>query len=286
MNLWISVVELGTFYGLLALGYLLVIEGARFFNFLIGAYAMWSAMFASWLVGRGWNQPVAITIAVASGALLAAITEVGLIRPIQRRSQDELSALVAVTAGLLLVQQGAATLMGRNLIPGLTILEGDPIEIAGSEVELTTILQVGFCLAAFVGVSLYLSRTNAGRSLRAVGDNETAATMIGLPVKSVRLGAFVIAGIIASIAGILFASKSGVSFQSAFPWTIFSFLAIVIGGTGSVWSPLAGGLLLACLQVFVPRYLGTQSLDYAIFALALGFFAFRPEGVFARKVRI
>ncbi len=287
MNLWIAAAELGTFYGLLALAYLLVIEGARFFNFLVGAYAMSAAMLTSWLVAKGWNLALAVACALLAGTALGALTESGLIRPIQRRSPgEELSALVAVTAGLLLVQQAAAALMGRRLLPGHPLIKGATLKLGSGRLERTTILQFALTLLAFVLVALYLSRTNSGRSLRAVGDNEHAAAMIGLPVRTIRLASFAIAGLVASAAGILFAARSGVSFQSAFPWTIYSFLAIVIGGTGSVWSPLAGGVLLGCLQVFIPRYFGSQSFDYAIFALALAFFAFRPEGVFARRVRL
>lgn len=286
MNLWISVLELGTFYGLLALAYLLVIEGARFFNFLVGAYAMTAAMLTSWLTERGWSLPMAILAALVVGTASAAITEIGLIRPIQKRSRDELTALVAVTAGLMLIQQIDATLMGRTLFPGRPIIEGDPISIGSGSIEPTGALQIVLTIVIFAAMSLYLSRSNTGRSLRAVGDNEEAATIVGLPVQRIRLAAFVLSGALAAIAGVLFSARSGVSFQSGFPWTIYSFLAIVIGGTGSVWSPLAGGLILGALQTFVPRYVGSGALDYAIFGIALIFFAFRPEGVFARRVRI
>lgn len=286
MRLWISAFELGCFYGLLALGYLLVIEGARFFNFLIGAYAMCAAMLVSWLTDRGWNLWLAIAAAVLIGGLLGATTEVGLIRPIQKRSENELSALVAVTAGLLLLQQAAATLMGRRLMRGRKLADWNPIRIGSGRIQPTSLILFVTTIVLFCIVSVVFARTNSGRTLRAVGDNEAAALMLGLPVRRVRLTAFVVGGVIASMAGILFAAKTGVSFQSAFPWTISSFLAIVVGGTGSAWSPLAGGLVLGIVQVFVPRHLGSQWLDYALFGLALIFFAFRPQGIFARRVRL
>lgn len=124
-----------------------------------------------------------------------------------------------------------------------------------------------------------------GRLLRAVGDNKEAAQLLGLPVGRVRLVAFVIGGLIAAIAGILFASKSGVSFTSGLSWTLTGFLALVIGGTGNIWGPLVGGLLLGAVQVFTPFYFDKLGPATVILVLALVFFAFKPEGIFVRKVR-
>jgi hypothetical protein len=57
------------------------------------------------------------------------------------------------------------------------------------------------------------------------------------------------------------------------------------GGTGSIWGPLAGGLFLAALQIAASYLFGSPSLNYATLLAAVLFFAFRPEGIFARRVR-
>jgi branched-chain amino acid transport system permease protein len=60
---------------------------------------------------------------------------------------------------------------------------------------------------------------------------------------------------------------------------------MVVGGTGSLWAPLLGGLLLGGLEVFVPYYFGGQSHVYGLLVVALVFFAFKPQGLFVRSVR-
>jgi branched-chain amino acid transport system permease protein len=99
------------------------------------------------------------------------------------------------------------------------------------------------------------------------------------------LPAFLLAGLVAAVAGILFAPKAGVNSLSGLSWTLSGFLAVVVGGTGSVWAPLFGGMLLGLVEVFLPYYFGGQSHVYGMLLIALLFFAFKPQGLFVRAVR-
>ena len=106
------------------------------------------------------------------------------------------------------------------------------------------------------------------------------------PVNRIRVVAFALAGVIAGVAGPLAAVKSGVSFHSGLWFALSGFLALVVGGTGSIWGPLAGGMLVALLQMTASYYLGGGAVDYAMVALAIVFFAVRPQGLFHRRVRV
>jgi branched-chain amino acid transport system permease protein len=136
-----------------------------------------------------------------------------------------------------------------------------------------------------VATALWIRLTRSGRLLRAVGDSTHAATLLGLPVSRIRLVAFLLSGVLAAVTGLLFAPKAGVNSLSGLNWALSGFLAIVVGGTGSVWAPLLGGLLLGGVEVFVPYYFGGQSQVYGLLVVALVFFAFKPQGLFVRRVR-
>ncbi|MBS4751943.1 branched-chain amino acid ABC transporter permease [Nocardioides sp. zg-ZUI104] len=287
LQLWLSAIEIGCFFALIALGYLLVVVGADFFNFALGPFAMVGGLGTSWLV---LEQEVPLWPAVALGLLmvlaLSAVTELAVVRPVQRRSgRGELPALVAVAAVLFAVQQGAGLIFGRLSLPGQRLLDIDPIEVGDAFLQPGALLLVAAAVVVFVAVGGFLRFTRTGRLLRAVGDNREAAAVLGLPVGRVRLVAFLLGGLIAGIAGILYASKSGVAFTSGLGWTLTGFLALVIGGTGRVWAPLVGGLVLGVVQVFTPYYISEIGPETVILVLALLFFAFRPEGLFVRKVR-
>lgn len=287
IQLWLSALEIGAFFGLIALGYQLALVGAGFFNFAIGPYAMTAALATTWFVIE-FDLPVwvAALIGLAIAMLLSGLTELLVVRPVQKRSgKSELPALVAVTAVLFIVQQGAGTVFDRRALPGQQLVQMGPWQIGDVHLTGTSVLLVTATILIFVGVSLWMQLTSTGRLLRAVGDNREAATLLGLPVRRVRLVAFLLAGAIAGVAGILYAPKSGIVFTSGLGWTLVGFIALVIGGTGRTWAPLVGGLALGIIQVFAPFYFGNLGPTTMVLIITLIFFAFRPQGIFVAKVR-
>ena len=287
-QLWISAAELGCFFGLLALSYYVVLAGTGFFNFAVGPYAMVGGLCAAWLVlQHGMELWLAVAIAVLATMALSAVTELAVVRPVQRRSgRSELPALVAVTAVLFAIEQLAGVIFGYTTLPGQDLLNIQPITF-GTSVILPSDLLLGIVtVAVFGGMALWVRMSRTGRLLRAVGDSRDAATLLGLPVNQIRLVAFILSGFLAAIAGLLFAPKAGVSSTSGLDWALSGFLALVVGGTATVWAPLVGGLILGGLQVFIPFYFGGPSLSYLLLLLAIVFFAFRPQGIFDRRVRV
>jgi branched-chain amino acid transport system permease protein len=287
-QLWISAAELGCFFGLLALSYYVVLAGTGFFNFAVGPYAMVAGLCTTWLVlNHGFTLWLAVAFAMVITMALAAVTELLVVRPVQRRSgRSELPALVAVTAVLFAIEQLAGVIFGYTTLPGQQLLNIQPITIGSSIILPGDVLEGIVTVVIFGGMALWVRLSRTGRLLRAVGDSRDAASLLGLPVNRIRLVAFVLSGLLAGVAGLVFAPKAGVSSTSGLDWALSGFLALVVGGTATVWAPLIGGLILGALQVFIPFYFGGPSLSYLLLLLAIVFFAFRPQGIFARRVRV
>ena len=287
-QLFVSIVEIGCFFALIALGYLIVLYGAGFFHFALGPYAMFSALGAAyWVTASEWPLWLAVVCGVAAAVALSVVTEMLVVRPIERRVRgEELPSLIAVVATLFAVSQLAGTVFGRKPFPGQPWLDfEDPIEWGEAVIGGQTVIIVGVTLAIFVLLAAWLRWSRYGQWLRAVGENQEAARTLGFPVARIRLAAFAVGGLIAGIAGPLFSPKAGVNFESGLSYSLFGFIALVMGGTGSIWAPLAGGLILAALQIAASYLFGSPSLNYATLIAAALFFAFRPEGLFARRVR-
>ncbi|MEV3965605.1 branched-chain amino acid ABC transporter permease [Nocardia sp. NPDC050193] len=287
-QLWLAGAEIGCFFALVALSIYLVVVGASFFNFAAGPYAMAAGLLAGYASAQ-WDVPIivgaALGVAAAVGISLA--TEIVVVRPVQRRSGGaELPALVAVTATLFAIQQFAGTLFGRTPVSVANLLPLPDFHLGPVSVPGTTATIILVTAAVLVATVLWLRGTTTGRLLRAVGDDHDAARMIGVNVTRVRLWAFGLSGAIAGIAGVVFAAKSGAQFTNGLSWTLTGFLALVVGGTGKPWAPLVGGLALGWVQVFGSFYFGATGSSIALFLVALVFFAFRPEGLFQRKVRV
>ncbi|WP_181779948.1 branched-chain amino acid ABC transporter permease [Pseudonocardia pini] len=287
-RLWLSVLEVGCFFALLGLAYLVVLQGSGFFNLAIGPYAMLAALGWTGLVVQADLDPLlALVVSLVAVVAVAVLTELVVVRPIERRSGDsEFPALVAVAALLFALSQGAGLLFGRLPLPGQRLLDIPPVRIGDLALAPSSIVLVGLTVVAFGGIAILARRTPMGRALRAVGDNRQAARLLGLRVGRVRLAAFAVSGLLAAVAGIGFASRGGVTYDIGLHWALLGFLAVVIGGTGSWFAPLVGGLVLGLAEVMVPYYSGGQYADYAVLLCALLFFGFRPNGIFTRAVRV
>ena len=286
VQLWLSALEVGCFFALLGLAFLLVWQGTGDFNFAIGPLAMIGALCASWLsIEHEVPMWPALLLGIVLVVVLSAVIELAVVRPISSRTTQHLPAVVAIAAVLFAIMQGAAVFFGRTSLPGLQVVSFDPIQLGELTIISTTLVLIVVTFATFAAVGIWVKAAPSGRLLRAVGNNADAARTIGLPVSRVRLTAFVLAGAIAAVAGLLYAPKSGVSFDRGLTWTMVGFLAVVVGGTGSIWAPLVAGLLLGALEVFLPYYFSSSTPDYVMLLLALVFFAFRPQGIFMQRVR-
>jgi branched-chain amino acid transport system permease protein len=282
------VVEIGCFYALTAVAYLVILQGAGFFNFAIGPYAMLSGIGASYFVFTlGWSAPVGIVAGIASAVVVGLLTELLVVRPIDVRAPgQELPALIAVVAVLFALEQAAGTIYGRMPQPGVSWLSGETIQLGALHIDREAIVLVVMTLAIFIALEFWTRYGKYGQMLRAVGDNKQAAEVLGLPVSRIRLVAFGVAALVAGLAGSLWAFKAGIRFDSALDFATDGFITLVIAGSGSLWAPLVGGLLFAGLQLIATYYLGFAAIHYMTLALAIIFFAFRPGGLFVRRARV
>jgi branched-chain amino acid transport system permease protein len=287
-QLLVGIAPQACFLGLMGLAYMINEEGAGVINLAVGAYATFAALFCAELMqGHSLGLLPATVFALILAALLGLATEMVIVRPIRHRSSGQLlPALVAIVALLFGLQQLAGELFGTQLRRVTSWWAGVPLEIGGVVIDRPAIVLVTATIAVYGAMVAWLRMAPLGRLLRAVGDREETAHVIGLPVGRVRIVTFLLTGAIAGLAGVLSAQRGGVSFLSAFNFSLSGFVAFVIGGRGALYGPFAGGVLLAAAEVLFGYYFGAAVVTYVTFGAALLFFAVRPEGLFAKKVRV
>ena len=277
--------ETGAFYALIALGYFLFLRATAVVNFAIGAYVMFAGMTSAYFVAdRGLPQPIAITIALLGAVVLAWISEGGILQPMLARTRQEFGPVMAIVAFMFVIEQGAGLIYGRAPMRGVELADA-LIPVGDGWIEAHDLIALAGSVAIFAIAAAWLKHTGYGRMLRAVGDNAEAAKALGLPVRRIRMSAVVATGLVCGAAGVFVAPQVALTYQSHLPFAIMGFLALVLGGTASAWAPLAGGVLLAMIETVSARALGGSFRDYVLLALVLVVFSFRPEGLFAIRVR-
>lgn len=277
----------GSLIAIAAVGVSLVYGMLRIVNFAHGDYLTAGAYAAVLATSLGLGMVAAALIAGLAGLVLAVALELVLWRPLRRRQAGFMSLFIA-SIGLALVL--------RNLIFLLATAEprSYPVDVfqvyalGPVRISKTQLVAVAIAFAVIVLVALLLARTTLGRSMRALADNAVLAAVTGIRVDRVIVSTWALAGVLAGIAGVLAALvQSSFDPNVGFTLLLAVFAAVVLGGIGSAYGALAGGIVLGVLtEVFTwtelaggvnPVYKPVVAFAVLIVALLL-----RPQGLFGQ----
>jgi branched-chain amino acid transport system permease protein len=141
--------------------------------------------------------------------------------------------------------------------------------------------------ASLVGALVLFQRTATGRALRAVADDHQAAQSVGIPLRSIWVIVWSIAGIVGLVAGIMWGSRLGVQFSISLV-ALKALPVLMLGGFTSVPGAIVGGLIVGVgeklAEVFWGPALGGAIEDWFAYVLALVFLLFRPQGLFGERI--
>jgi branched-chain amino acid transport system permease protein len=279
VNAIVQGILLGGLYALFACGLSLMFGVMRIVNLahgdlaVLAAFLAYSVMSATPL-GAFWAVVVVVPVFAAFGY--------GLQRGLFQRSLaiSPLSTLL-VTFGLSVVIQNLLLQIysadTRALDIGSLVSEGLRIN-ANISLSYLALITFGLAIVVIVALQVFLSRSRTGRIMRAASDDQEAATLVGADSRHVYAVATAIAFATVALAGLMFAMRSSFDPSMGPSRLIFAFEAVVIGGLGSLWGTLLGGMVLGLAQT-----LGAQ-LDPTLLLLSghiifLAVLAFRPQGL-------
>lgn len=283
LNAVIQGLLLGGLYALFATGLSVMFGVMRIVNLAHGDLAVVASFLALALVsGTGLPVWFVLVVTVPLFAVLGYLTQRVLL---QRSLGAGPLATLLVTFGLSIVIQNVLL---QIFSADTRTLDGGSFATAAFKVNdhisiaYLALLTFVLAIVVLVGIQLFLSRSGLGRMLRASSDDRETATLVGADSRHVYGIATAIAFGTVALAGLMFAMRS--SFDPAIGPSrlIFAFEAVVIGGLGSLWGTLVGGMVLGLTQA-----LGSQ-VDPALTLLAghlvfLAVLAFRPQGLIAGR---
>jgi branched-chain amino acid transport system permease protein len=286
---WVNVVVqgllLGGLYALYATGLSLVFGVMRMVNLAHGDLSIAAAFLALVVVDHvSINPLVTLAVVVPLMAGFGYLLQRGLLN-LTLRGGDVLASILA-TFGLSVVIQN---LLLEGFSADSRGLDAGRIENAG--IRISSDLAVGWfplvmllvAVGVLVGLQLLLSRTRLGRAFRATADDPSTARLMGIDHRHLYALATAIALGTVAVAGIFLGIRTTFTPSLGPTRLIFAFEAVIIGGLGSLWGTLAGGLVLGVAQT-----LGAQiSPGWGVLAgnlVFLAVLAFRPTGLLGRAV--
>jgi len=278
----------GSVYAIAAVGVSLVYGILRLVNFAYGDMMAFGALITYGVNGPLHQSMVVATLAgMAATAVLALLLDFALWRPLRARRAGFMSLFLA-SIGLALVLRQALLLFG-SAQPRSYRVDPYRVFVLGSvRLSEAQVIAIAAAAATIVAVGLFLSYTTMGRVLRAMADDRALAAVAGIDVGSAIRIAWIIAGLLAGLAGVL-AALVEYSFDPNFGFQLLLpvFAAVVLGGIGSAYGALAGGVVLGVAQELStwsgfaggvnPVY--KPVVAFAVLAIAL---LIRPQGFFGR----
>lgn len=284
--LLITGLGLGALYFLVASGLSLIYGLMGVLNFAHGSFLTLGA-FVGWETARrldatSWSGfALALLVGAVAGALIAAVTELVLIRPLYNRHIEQ----VLVTVGLSLVTVAlfegvwgtdAIFIAGPEWLRSTTT-------IAGARVPNDRFLAIAVAVAVLAALLLFLRHTRYGLVIRAGVENRAMVTALGIDVRRSFTLVFSIGGAAAGLGGVLASQYFGyVSAHLGATLLIFAFIVTVIGGLGSLGGAALAAVLVAIPQQFANYYLVGVGDLIAVLALAV-VLLLRPSGLMGAK---
>lgn len=284
INAIVQGILLGGLYALFACGLSLMFGVMRVVNLAHGDFAVLAAYLALMVIS-GLNVPVLWSALVV--APLFGVVGYMIQRFIIQRSLDvsPLTTLL-VTFGLsIVIQNGLLEAMSANSrsLPSGSLASASFRVNGQLSIAYESVIVFGVAVVVLVGLQLFLSRARLGRQIRAAADDQEAASIVGVNVRHVYGIAAAIAFATVALAGVAFGMYSSFDPAAGPQRLIFAFEAVVIGGVGSLWGTLAGGIILGVAQVLgsqIDSSFGVLA-GHLVFLLVL---ALRPGGLIPARL--
>src|ERR671931_813672 len=275
----------GVMYAMVALGFVLIFKASGVFNFAQGVMVLFAALTLVGLMEKGLPVPVALLLTMAVMVALAFGIERLVLRPLV--NQEHIILFMA-TIGLNFFLEGFGEMLWGANVKRLDVgIPDRSVMIAGIQVNQLEMSAAGTAAVLVAVLAVFFQRTRIGRALRAVADDHEAALSIGIPLKTIWLIVWSVAGLVAIVAGIMWGAKSGVQFSLSLV-ALKALPVLILGGFTSVPGAIVGGLLIGAgeklAEVYFGPVFGGGIENWFAYVLALVVLLFRPQGLFGERI--
>ena len=277
----VSGLLMGLVYALVAAGLSLIFGLMEIVNFAHGEFLMMSMFSAFWFWALFGLDPLyALPICAALMGLMGLATYYGIIRHILRAP---MLVQICATFGLAVFLRALAQFLWtpdfRTILH--PIVEGR-VEILGIFLGRPQIVAGLGCLVTFVVLYLFITRTETGLALQATAQDREAASLMGIPADRMYALGWAIGAACVGVAGVLLSTFYFVFSDVGFQFALIAYVAVALGGFGSILGCLLAGVLIGLLESLGGLLIDPSFKYLVIFGLYLTVVLFRPQGLFGR----
>jgi len=280
-------VIIGSLYGLVALGFGLIMGVMKFVNIAHGSFIIIGGFISYWLFTfLGIDPYLSIPLVMIGMFVMGLVLYQLLFSPLLKlpRPEMRLDKSLLITFGVIWILDNIETLIWTpNARTIITSYSASTLNIAGIRLSYTGLIGLGIAVMAAVALHFTLTRTYFGKHVRAASEDSGAASLSGINVRRVYLISCGIAAALAGVAGAVIVTSYSITPSSGLSWLLTAMVVIVLAGEGNITYILPAGIVLGVIQsastlVVSPAY--QQPIALIIFILIL---MIRPHGLFASR---
>lgn len=283
----VNVVSLGGTYALLALGLAVVFSVLRLINFAHGEMMALSGYVLLAGIVLGVPFWVAAISAIVAGGLAAIIMEATAFRPVRSASPATLLMTSFAVAMLLqVVFQNGVSPRGQAVpVPSFF---NSSVSIGPAQISMIQLISIIVSLASLVLLRFFFFNTRMGWAIRAAATEFEIVRLMGIKASRLIALAFLISGLLAGIAGVLWVMQRGsVDPLMGLKPVLAAFIVVVIGGLGSLSGAVIAGYLLAAIEIALQTWLPESLVPFRealTFIFVIAVLSVFPNGLFGRRV--
>ncbi|CEM62902.1 branched-chain amino acid ABC transporter permease [Treponema phagedenis] len=286
----INGLSLGSIYALIALGYTMVYGIVLLINFAHGDVLMLGAYVGYYVLLTFGTSPLSFVIAIGTAMVVCAA--VGIIierfayRPL--RNAPRLNSLITAIAVSLILQNGARVLPFIGPDPRqFPTLPTVKISVGDFDISNIQLIVVSVSIGLMFLLNYIVNHTKAGKAMRAVSFDATAAGLMGVSINGIISFTFALGSALAAAGGVLFALAYPQiePTMGAMPG-LKAFIAAVLGGIGSIPGAMIGGYILGLVETLTKGFLSSQYADAISFSLLIIILLVKPSGLMGKKTRV
>lgn len=279
---------IGAVYASMAIGFNLIWGVIGVINItqgdliMLGAFTTWSVMNFVGTTGSAgsiWTFTLGLLVAMVVLGTLGYLMQRLLINRVMNVNKF---LTLLLTFGLAFVMQYSALMYWSATPRVIEFSIPGPVRynLFGAVIPAERVIIFGFAVLLTALVYAFLQWTRTGRAIRAASQNEQAAELVGIDIEHIYGVTFAISAAIVAATGGLIGMAFSFQPQMGLPYTLKSFVVVVIGGLGSIVGALVGGLLLGLIEQVGASIWGTSLIDAIGFTALLVFLLFLPHGLY------
>jgi branched-chain amino acid transport system permease protein len=276
----LSGITVGAVYALVALGFTIIFNASGVVNFSQGEFVMLGGMSTVFLLDAGVPMlPAAVAAILIACAVGIALNKLA----IQPARGASVVTLIIITIGASIFLRGAAQIVFDKQLHRFPSFSGDePFVIGGATILPQSLWVIFGAVAVFAGLYFFFTRSLMGKAVLATANNPLAARLVGVNTNFVMTLSFALSAAIGAFAGVLVTPITLTSYDIGIALALKGFAAAVLGGMGSPFGALVGGLLVGLIEAMTAGYISSDYKDAAAFIVILGVLFVMPNGIFGR----